>query len=315
MEIKKYSQFIKEDKESIGEWIESVYDDYVLNLVSKYTQDIDTSIRLANAIDILPENQKQELYSRVKEYLDGVEPTDQSVEVSVGSGEVFEGQETIGGRNVFKSFLKIITALGLKENNPDWANTPKDYLIYYLFGNVDISRLKLISSRYKSISYSVEEISYKHNKCNIYFGIKTDLTFEYGIRTDEIIKIGAFKLNKTVLNWILILGSPSANSLRKEIVNLDFNALVLFSKIKSQIDNFDPGYFTKKSVPKISNGVMTVGYYGFGKWESGKLNSDDYQEIKEKLTQWLSNFRWSDKILFSVTSDTFWVYLNFKLKS
>ena len=61
--IKRYLDFIKEDNEfhSLGEWIESLIDDeYVRNIVSRYTKDSDPSIDLSNAINILDEKTQQE---------------------------------------------------------------------------------------------------------------------------------------------------------------------------------------------------------------------------------------------------------------
>ena len=59
---------------------------------------------------------------------------------------------------------------------------------------------------------------------------------------------------------------------------------------------------------------MTFGYYGVGKWDNGKLDVGEFENIKNNFKIWLSKFKWSEKILVSVTNNSFWVYFNFKLK-
>jgi hypothetical protein len=315
MRIKKYIEFIFEgqSQDSVGKWIESISDDYILNLVSQYTQDVDPSVRLSNAIDILDEFQKEELYQKVKEYIDGTEePKEIEVIASVNSNEIFENLQA--GKNVFKSFLKLLTAMGLKEHQPDWNKTPQDFLIYFLFENVDMSKLKAISSRFKSLDMLINSIDYTVNVCDLYFGIKTDLTFEYGVKTDTISPIGIFKVNKSTHNWLMLLDSVSAAPLKRQLSDLTLSKLQIFSKIKQEMSNWNPGYSEKKSIPQISNDVITFGYYGIGKWDNGKLDSGEFENIKTNFKTWLSKFKWSEKILVSVTNNSFWVYFNFKIK-
>jgi hypothetical protein len=315
MKIKKYIEFILESQESqsIGEWIESVSDDYVLNLVSQYTQDVEPSVRLSNAIDILPDFEKEELSKKVKDYINGVEQSqDVDMVASVDSGELLENVQA--GRNVFKSFLKLLTAMGLKEHQPDWSKTPQDFLIYFLFENVDMANLKMFASRFKSLDLFINSIDYNVNTSQLYFGIKTDLTFEYGVKTDVVTPIGSFKMNKSTYNWILLLDSPSSAPLKRQLVDLDINKLLLFSKIKTSMSNWNPGYAEKKSAPQITGDVISFGYYGVGKWDNGKLDEGEFENIKNNFKTWLSKFKWSEKILVSVTNNSFWVYFNFKLK-
>ncbi|MEN6292179.1 MAG: hypothetical protein ABFD07_09245 [Methanobacterium sp.] len=146
MKIKKYIEFILESQESqsIGGWIESVADDYVLNLVSQYIQDVEPSVRLSNAIDILPDFEKEELSKKVKDYIGGVEqPQDVDMVAIVDSGELLENLQA--GRNVFKSFLKLLTAMGLKEHQPDWSKTPQEFLIYFLLVIMGLVNGRMVS--------------------------------------------------------------------------------------------------------------------------------------------------------------------------
>lgn len=313
--IKKYNQFIKESH-SFGEWVESVSEDNddLLNIISQYTQDVDPTVRLANAINILSESQQKELRKRIQDHLSGVEqPQDVDVSVNVDATQIVESVQ-LSGKNIFKSFLKAITAMGLKEHAIDWSKVPDNFLIYFSFENVDVSKLKLILGRFKSLSMYINSIDYTFNLCSIYFGIKTDMTFEYGFKTGEMTPIGKFSMNKSNLNWLLLLDSPSAAPLKRQLIDLDINKILLFSKIKTEMSKWNPGYAEKKSAPQISNDVITFGYYGVGKWSNGKLDESDFETIKNNFKTWLSKFKWSERILVSVTSSSFWVYFNFKLK-
>ena len=73
--IKRYLQFIKENQfggfNSLGEWIESLMDDdYIRNIVIRYTSDIDPSIEISNAINILDERTQEEIKQQVESYLE-----------------------------------------------------------------------------------------------------------------------------------------------------------------------------------------------------------------------------------------------------
>jgi hypothetical protein len=44
---------------------------------------------------------------------------------------------------------------------------------------------------------------------DLYFGIKCDGTFEYGVSYDKHLQIGQFKLTSSVIKWIVLLESKS----------------------------------------------------------------------------------------------------------
>jgi hypothetical protein len=58
-------------------------------------------------------------------------------------------------------------------------------------------------------------IDYK-NEVDLYFGIKCDGTFEYGVSYDKHLQIGQFKLTSSVIKWIVLLESKSATSLKRK---------------------------------------------------------------------------------------------------
>ena len=65
MIIKKYIDFIKEDKKgfsNLGEWIDSLSDDeYVMDIVNRYLKEFDPDIELSNAINLLDDREKADI--------------------------------------------------------------------------------------------------------------------------------------------------------------------------------------------------------------------------------------------------------------
>lgn len=111
MKLKKYNEFIIESNSngfnSLGEWVESLIDDdYVKNIISRYTKDIDPDIELSNAINILDERTKSEIKSQIDNYLEnGIEEKDPTIVASTDIEELTEAEITMVGKGIFSSFL------------------------------------------------------------------------------------------------------------------------------------------------------------------------------------------------------------------
>ena len=330
MIIKKYIQFIKESSEdfkSLGEWIESISDDdYVMNIVNRYLGDIGSDIELSNAINLLDEAEQSDIKSQVQDYLqNGLVEIDPQVLTSTEIEDLSEGLElmpapviqqeiSVAGKGVFSSFLKSLTALGRKESSPDYENCPKDFLIYYNYKNLNTNDVKIIFSRFKSLLRYSDKIDYSKNEINLYFGIKCDGQFEYGISYDNLLPIGQFKLSISSIKWLVQQQSKSAQSIKKELVNLTYNDILLLGKIKMDMVDFNPGYHEKRSYPTINDRVISFGYYGVGKWDNGKLDEGEYMNIKNNFTTWVISKKWGGKVLVSVKPQSFWLYIHIKLK-
>lgn len=316
--IKRYLEFINEnqfnDFNSLGEWIESLSnDDYIINIVSRYTNDIDPSIELSNAINILDPKTQNEIKGQIERYLEyGVEDKEPEIIVST---EILESQEiSVSGKGVFTSFLKALTALGQKENTPNWNKTPDEFLIYYFFPNLNSDAVKSIFSRFKSLHRYINLISYDQNSVNLYFGVKCDGQFEYGINYENNLPIGQFQISKSVIKWIISIESKSAQSLKKELVNLSYNDIITLGKIKMDMKEFNPGYHERKLNPELKDKVISFGYFGAGRWDNGKIDEGELMNIKNNFTTYLLSRRWGSKVLISVKAVSFWVYLHIKLK-
>lgn len=334
MLIKKYLEFIKESSEdfnSVGEWVKSLSDDsYILNIVNRYIddyrdlyngKDVNSDIDLENAINLLDDKAKLEIKQQIDSYLEnGIEEKEPiilpSTETSELLGESVEAQSevTVAGKGIFTSFLKCLTALGQKESNPNWSECPEEFLIYYSFQNLESEVVKQIFSRFKSLTRYLHLIDYQQNQLNLYFGVNISGQFEYGFKYDKQFPIGQFKLSQSVIKWLLSIESKSAQSLKKEIVNLNYAELITLGQIKSDMKSFTPGYFEKKLNPMLRDKVITFGYYGVGRWDNGKLDEGEFQNLKSNFTNWLMSKKWGSKVLISVKPESFWLYFHIKLK-
>lgn len=320
--IKRYTQFVTENQingfNSLGEWIESLMnDEYIRNIVIRYTKNSDPSLRIPNVINLLDSKTQSEIKGQVDRYLEsGIEEKDPYVLTSTETQELLESVEevTVAGKSIFNSFLKSLTALGKKESNPDFENCPDNFLFFYLYKGLNYNDVKQIFTRFKSLSRYTSLLDYQHNELNLYFGIKCDGQFEYGVSYDKLLPIGQFKLSQSVIKWICQLESKSAYSLKKELVNLTYSDIITLGQIKFDMSQFNPGYYEKKTYPKIEDRVISFGYFGVGRWDNGKLDEGEFLNIKNNFTTYLLSKRWSGKVLISVKPISFWVYLNIKLK-
>ncbi len=96
--IKRYLEFIKEDFNgfnTLGEWIESLSDDpYIINIVSRYTNEIDPDIEILNAVNLLDPKTQMEIKGQIERYLEyGIEDKEPEVLVSTETDELLESTE------------------------------------------------------------------------------------------------------------------------------------------------------------------------------------------------------------------------------
>lgn len=326
---------------NIGEWIETLSDDdYVMNIVNRYLKEIDPSIELSNAINLLDDKEKSDIKGQVERYLNGgIEEKDPIVLTStrtsnitnsrglgqqfgVGSvgdkfvGESVENQNeiTVAGKGIFNSFLKSITALGRKESEPNYKDCPKEFLMFYYYEDLDSDSVKSVFNRFKSLARFSEIVDYKENYTSLYFGIRSDGQFEYGVGYENLKPMGRFKLNKSTIKWIVQLNSKAAHSLKKELVNLSFNEIITLGDIKRDMENFKPGYHEGKRYPSITDRVITFAYKGVGKWENGKMDQTEYERIKTLFSEWVIKKKWGSKVLINIQPSSFWLNINIKLK-
>ena len=318
--IKRYLDFIKESQingfNSLGEWIESLMnDEYVGNIVARYTKDSDHSIDLSNAINILDDNTKDEIKYQIDNYLEnGIEEKEPQFTASTDLEPLTESEITVAGKGIFISFLKSLTSLGQKEVQPSWEKCPDGFLLFYHYPNLQSEDVKQVFSRFKSLTRYLDMIDYQKNETDLYFGIKCDGNFEYGVHYDVLKPIGQFRLSQSVIKWICQIESKSASSLKKELVNLTLADVITLGKIKTDMLTFNPGYHEKKLSPMLKDRVISFGYFGVGRWDNGKIDEGELMNVKNNFTTWLLTKKWGSKVLISVKPNSFWLYLHLKLK-
>jgi hypothetical protein len=317
--IKRYLEFIKENLNgfnSLGEWIESLMEDeYVRNIIARYTKDSDHSIDLSNAINILDDKTKQEIKAQIDHYLEnGIEEKEPQFLVSTDLEPLTESEITVAGKGIFISFLKSLTSLGQKEVQPSWEKCPDGFLLFYHYPNLQSEDVKQVFSRFKSLTRYLDIVDYQKNETDLYFGIKCDGNFEYGVHYDVLKPIGQFRLSQSVIKWICQIESKSASSLKKELVNLTLADVITLGKIKTDMLTFNPGYHEKKLSPMLKDRVISFGYFGVGRWDNGKIDEGELMNVKNNFTTWLLTKRWGSKVLISVKPNSFWLYLHLKLK-
>lgn len=235
----------------------------------------------------------------IKNYLNFVESSSEKIDETYGKG-------------ILNTFFKCLTALGFKDNTPQTKEVPSEFLIFFKFTGVDASKIEAVFKRFKSLS-SIP-VDYTHPLMSLYFGIKNNGEFEYGYYHDELVPIGVFKLNKSTLNSIKLSELKSSSGLKKVLLNLSLNDILLFGKIKVEMDKFTPGYFSQKSSPILNDRLITFGYYGYGKWSEGNLDVESENELKSNLKTFLSKYKWSEKVQIRVYSSNFWSMIDIKIK-
>jgi hypothetical protein len=318
--IKRYLEFIKENHDefnSIGEWVESLYeDDYVKNIVNRYIDPVSSDIRLSNAINLLDEFTQKEIKQQIEKYQqEGIEEKEPVISTSTDLETLTESEITKAGRGIFHSFLKTLTALGQKEKKSEIERCPDNFLLFYFYDNLEAEAVKQVFSRFQSLVPYLEHIDYGKNEVSLYFGVKCDGELEYGVSYDgNFTPFGSFKLNQTVIKWLNNIEAKSAFSLKKELVNLSYSDIIILGKVKSEMSQYNPGYHEKRLKPELRDRVMSFGYQGIGTWDNGKLDESELANLKNNFITWLLSKNWGSKVLISVKPSSYWLYIHIKLK-
>ena len=201
-----------------GEYIEELSkdDEFIQMLIGEYTSQVDPSISVSNAINVLDDMQQLELLKRVELHLNNHEG-----DIDVLTSTPVDLVEESYGKNILTTFMKCLTALGFKDNTPESKEVPAEFLVFFKFTGVDSSKIESVFKRFKSLA-SVK-IDYTQPKMGLYFGIKCDSQFEYGYYYDELIPIGQFKLNKSSFNSLKALVVC-----KNSIISSAFSSLYLY---------------------------------------------------------------------------------------
>jgi len=80
------------------------------------------------------------------------------------------------------------------------------------------------------------------------------------------------------------------------------------------MEQINPGYHERREKPFICDKVITFTYYGLGKYDSGKIDDQDFQNKKILFSNFISSKKWAQKVLFNLKSESFNMILKIKLK-
>ena len=340
MDIKKFKDFIIENKYielaqkhgSFGQYVKKleqmfINDDEKIErfrqIVGKYLDDssVDAHVNILNSINTLEEIDQRLLVKELKREFKLTEDLqsqeiDTQQEVESDISEIKDMR--LSGKFGFNSFLKVITALNLPNIEADYENCPPDFSIIYSLLNLDKSRLINIMKRFKSLEFATNLIENTNSgRIGLYFGIKFNKQFslEYGLIIDDKRTVcGDFKLGRNQLRNILNIQSKALGNFKELMANCDLNRMKILMRVKYDLDTFSPGYFHRKSNPSIVGDILTVGYYGVGKWDKGRIDNDDYQRMKSEFNDWILNQKWKKNVTYNVKPGKFWVYFKIKVK-
>lgn len=324
--IKRYLDFIKESvseiekkHHSLGEWVEDLCENKeILELIKPYIDNTNPTVKISNTINTLDNNKKQYVYDIITDYLND---TGKETEVSTFVDFTNESveQDIEAGQHVFKTFLKVITSLGLKDTKPSWSNLPDDYLLFFEY---KCERALVLEKLERFTSLSMFKDKLPKENCYLYYGVKLikgerkiDLNFNFGFKEDsQIIKIGSFKVNNSTFKRLTNLESPSSAHFRKELAHLTYDKLKLLGEVANHMKTYHPGDTEDKSF-KVEDGVLEFGYKGLGKWTDGKMDNDEKDRLRKGFTEHLLKFTNKHKIEASVKPDEkSWVRLNVRIK-
>jgi len=213
------------------------------------------------------------------------------------------------------TFSKILAALNVKELLPDWKNCDDDFFIYYTINNLDRSKLVTIFNRFKSLSNIINNMN-ESSDYGLYIGIKYSGYFllEYGLLdNNNKIVMGDTKLTESSFTKIKGDNSRIGNILKS--VNISVKDMNLLMKCKMALLNYNPGYYDSKSKVTIKDNIITIGYYGLGKWDNGVIDENLFEDIKSNFKSWLLIYKWSDLLMVSVKPNRFWIYFSIKIKN
>lgn len=313
--VKSYSSFILENKTTAEQIVSLVDgDSYAQSLVSKYCGDLDPTIDLLTSISLLDTKEQEEILHKIRKYKLKKTIDDARIDTHTDLN-MLESNTPLAGKNLFQCFLKTLTALGQKNIIANWQESPDEFILYFLSEEIDYLEIRLVTSRFKYLDMMIERELSTSQKAKLYFGLKTDMTMEFGINfIDNTKKVGEFKFTEETLLTFSSSTFLALSNFKKIMSKIGFDKLKILAKVKKELINFQPGYHEEKSKPVIKDDVISFGYFGIGAWNDGFMDNNEYENLKSNLRNYLIQFPWVDDVKMSVVTKNLWVYINLKPK-
>jgi hypothetical protein len=300
--MKSFEQFKFEN--NLGEYVDDTLSkvngeqkDFILMIIGDYIKDISHRVDLHNALNVLDDVNKREIRKRIELYLSDNEGN-VDVLASVHNNEIIEESY---GKNILNTFFKCITALGLK-NNTASSEYKGDFLILYWFPDLEVSKVRDVFNRFKSLS--LIEIDWSNPTISLFFGLNVNGIFQYGYAYDELVNIGEFKLTTSTLNLLKTSDAKSSMDLRNILSTLTMKDIELALKCHQALKDFQLTYQQKTGI-LLKDRILTQAFLGVG---------DELENIKNNFKNHLQKFKWSNNVLVSVKSQDLWLYLQIKIK-
>lgn len=303
--LKKYFQFIKEkisdieaEHHSLGEWVEDLAlgNKEILELIKPFVDGTNASVRIANTINVLDKPKKASIYKIINDYLNNTgRTTDIRTFVDLTNESLSE--DLVVGKNVFATFLKVITSLDLKDIKPKWDNMPDDFLLFFEYECDSQKLTQKLTDRFSifpSLSYFTAKIP---ENPKLYYGIKNNMKFSFGFIGEKLIEIGSFIINKSSLNYLQLIDSKSAAHLKRELAYINADKLKFIANISKHMKLYHPGNTNNRTF-KINDGFLEFGYQGLGSWKDGKI--EDIATIKQGFREHLQKLRGHENLRMRV---------------
>lgn len=259
---------------------------------------IDPSVRLKNAIETLHPFIQNKLYNEIKNTI---------------NEEIKHDNVHIYGKNVFNSFLKVLSAINQSEKIKKLTtDCPKDFLYYYEIKDIDNTKLESVFKRFTSL----KNIDISNNN-GLFFGLNYKdgkILLSYGLLKNETQhNIGSFIVTTKDIQSISSFSNKYLKLFKEDMENVLHNTkhLKKLYKLKTDISTFSPDYYKEKTNPYISEDCLIIKFYGLGKWEASVMNTEDLNKIKNTFKEWANANKYKDVKFKAVASD-FWVTFTIK---
>jgi len=342
--IKKYNQFITENQYvdlesqhgSMGDYIQKLSKDLneeqwpeFLRIVGKYldVKENPMDVRLANAVNNLQSFDQRMLAKELRDEFISKDSLKESVSEATGKDDQvdvandFENdlkEYSVAGYGAFRSFLKVITALGITDIKKS-KDCPNAFFSIYIMKTVDNLKLKDVLLRFKSLSWGQKVINdYLYQDIDIYYGIKWNgksFNFEYGfiINKEERHPVGEFLFNNSSINKFRSINSKSITSINNDLRFYDSKSMKLMMRMKMELLDYEPGKYVEKSAVTIDGPLIQISYYGLGNWSAGDF-SGDIEDIKDDFKGWVMQRKWSKYVLINVVPKDMNIHFKLKVK-
>lgn len=287
--------------ETLGQMIarEIEKDPGLTSFITPYTKEIPQHIDLANAIDISDEQTKVHILRTLREY-----KGEMDTEVRVSTTDTDLVSES-AGKGIFNTFLKTLTSLGHK-NNTQSTSVPQGFIIFFEFPT-DSGKLKEVFGRFRSLTDS------DTNKSHLYYGIKPDLTLEYGTGSSgDMVPIGTFRLTKGIFDKLLSSPTLALSGFKEVFKELSYSEFSLICSLHRKMESFNPT--GTKSAPTVKNRTYTLSFKGFGLWENGVQSKDQLESFMNLIKSHLVGFPKRDNFRVKMVAKDYWTSVVFILK-